>query len=172
MCIHCHVGTRFGHWRSGCHLCFRAQSTFTLASLIQEQVKQYFSQISSLQLSSVVLHSCIGNTSVKATFNCISRHQSRLVLCIYSAFYYFKFKAINSYQHDSVMRRLLNQLNFYIMPVFNVDGYNFSWTTVDPAVNVFQFSLIFLKLMYYLKERWVRLQNTVVLFSWIQNNYW
>lgn len=28
------------------------------------------------------------------------------------------------------MRRLLNQLNFYIMPVFNVDGYHFSWTTV------------------------------------------
>lgn len=29
-----------------------------------------------------------------------------------------------------MMRRLLNQLNFYIMPVFNVDGYHFSWTTV------------------------------------------
>lgn len=28
------------------------------------------------------------------------------------------------------MRRLLNQLNFYVMPVFNVDGYHFSWTTV------------------------------------------
>lgn len=39
-------------------------------------------------------------------------------------------QAINSYQYDSVMRRLLNQLNFYIMPVFNVDGYQFSWTTV------------------------------------------
>uniref|UniRef100_A0A3Q4I3J7 Carboxypeptidase A6 n=1 Tax=Neolamprologus brichardi TaxID=32507 RepID=A0A3Q4I3J7_NEOBR len=36
---------------------------------------------------------------------------------------------INSYQYDSVMTRLLNQLNFYIMPVFNVDGYRFSWTT-------------------------------------------
>lgn len=42
----------------------------------------------------------------------------------------FQFKAINSYQYDSVIRRLLNQLNFYIMPVFNVDGYHFSWTTV------------------------------------------
>ncbi|KAM8823000.1 carboxypeptidase A6 isoform 2-T2 [Spinachia spinachia] len=42
---------------------------------------------------------------------------------------WFVKEAINSYQHDSVMRRLLNQLNFYIMPVFNVDGYHFSWTT-------------------------------------------
>uniref|UniRef100_A0A8C2XBU2 Carboxypeptidase A6 n=1 Tax=Cyclopterus lumpus TaxID=8103 RepID=A0A8C2XBU2_CYCLU len=42
---------------------------------------------------------------------------------------WFVKEAINSYQHDSVMRRLLHQLNFYIMPVFNVDGYHFSWTT-------------------------------------------
>eukprot|EP00063_Salmo_salar_P062041 XP_014036876.1 PREDICTED: carboxypeptidase A6 isoform X3 [Salmo salar] len=38
-------------------------------------------------------------------------------------------EALHSYQYDSVMRRLMNQLNFYIMPVFNVDGYIFSWTT-------------------------------------------
>ncbi|XP_010732359.1 carboxypeptidase A6 [Larimichthys crocea] len=42
---------------------------------------------------------------------------------------WFVKEAINSYQYDSMMRRLLNQLNFYIMPVFNVDGYHFSWTT-------------------------------------------
>lgn len=42
---------------------------------------------------------------------------------------WFVKEAINSYQHDSVMTRLLNQLNFYIMPVLNVDGYRFSWTT-------------------------------------------
>ncbi|XP_075906397.1 carboxypeptidase A6 isoform X1 [Nelusetta ayraudi] len=42
---------------------------------------------------------------------------------------WFVKEAINSYQYDSVMRRLLNQLHFYIMPVFNVDGYQFSWTT-------------------------------------------
>uniref|UniRef100_A0A3B4UK53 Carboxypeptidase A6 n=1 Tax=Seriola dumerili TaxID=41447 RepID=A0A3B4UK53_SERDU len=42
---------------------------------------------------------------------------------------WFVKEAISSYQYDSVMRRLLNQLNFYIMPVFNVDGYHFSWTT-------------------------------------------
>uniref|UniRef100_A0A3Q3VSU2 Peptidase M14 domain-containing protein n=1 Tax=Mola mola TaxID=94237 RepID=A0A3Q3VSU2_MOLML len=42
---------------------------------------------------------------------------------------WFVKEAISSYQHDSVMRRLLNQLNFYVMPVFNVDGYDFSWTT-------------------------------------------
>ncbi|XP_059900669.1 carboxypeptidase A6 [Gadus macrocephalus] len=42
---------------------------------------------------------------------------------------WFVKEAINSYQHDSVMRRLMNQLNFYIMPVLNVDGYHYSWTT-------------------------------------------
>uniref|UniRef100_W5MHP4 Peptidase M14 domain-containing protein n=1 Tax=Lepisosteus oculatus TaxID=7918 RepID=W5MHP4_LEPOC len=26
------------------------------------------------------------------------------------------------------MRRLMNNLYFYVMPVFNVDGYHFSWT--------------------------------------------
>ncbi|KAM9332038.1 carboxypeptidase A6 [Pholidichthys leucotaenia] len=42
---------------------------------------------------------------------------------------WFVKEAINSYHYDSVMTRLLNQINFYIMPVFNVDGYHFSWTT-------------------------------------------
>uniref|UniRef100_A0A3B4F0A4 Carboxypeptidase A6 n=1 Tax=Pundamilia nyererei TaxID=303518 RepID=A0A3B4F0A4_9CICH len=44
---------------------------------------------------------------------------------------WFVKEAINSYQYDSVMTRLLNQLNFYIMPVFNVDGYRFSWITLQ-----------------------------------------
>ncbi|XP_077411137.1 carboxypeptidase A6 [Vanacampus margaritifer] len=42
---------------------------------------------------------------------------------------WFVKEALNSYRYDSAMRRLLNQINFYIMPVFNVDGYHFSWTT-------------------------------------------
>uniref|UniRef100_A0A3B1JWK8 Carboxypeptidase A6 n=1 Tax=Astyanax mexicanus TaxID=7994 RepID=A0A3B1JWK8_ASTMX len=42
---------------------------------------------------------------------------------------WFVKEAVNSYQHDSSMRRLMNQLNFYIMPVFNVDGYHYSWKT-------------------------------------------
>ncbi|KAK9953379.1 hypothetical protein ABG768_017376 [Culter alburnus] len=42
---------------------------------------------------------------------------------------WFVKEALNSYQHDSSMRRLMNQLNFYIMPVFNVDGYHYSWKT-------------------------------------------
>ncbi|XP_067291108.1 carboxypeptidase A6 [Pseudorasbora parva] len=42
---------------------------------------------------------------------------------------WFVKEALNSYQHDSNMRRLMNQLNFYIMPVFNVDGYHYSWKT-------------------------------------------
>ncbi|KTG37939.1 hypothetical protein cypCar_00032679 [Cyprinus carpio] len=44
---------------------------------------------------------------------------------------WFVKEALNSYQHDSSMRRLMNQLNFYIMPVFNVDGYHYSWETVS-----------------------------------------
>ncbi|XP_072513616.1 carboxypeptidase A6 [Salminus brasiliensis] len=42
---------------------------------------------------------------------------------------WFVKEAVNSYRHDSSMRRLMNQLNFYIMPVFNVDGYHYSWKT-------------------------------------------
>ncbi|XP_024135976.1 carboxypeptidase A6 [Oryzias melastigma] len=42
---------------------------------------------------------------------------------------WFVKEAISSYQYDSVMTRLLNQLSFYIMPVFNVDGYQYSWNT-------------------------------------------
>ncbi|KAJ8277683.1 hypothetical protein GJAV_G00078550 [Gymnothorax javanicus] len=42
---------------------------------------------------------------------------------------WFVKEALHSYKYDSLMRRLMNQLNFYIMPVFNVDGYHFSWTT-------------------------------------------
>ncbi|XP_061660995.1 carboxypeptidase A6 isoform X1 [Syngnathoides biaculeatus] len=42
---------------------------------------------------------------------------------------WFVKEALNSYRYDPATRRLLNQLNFYIMPVFNVDGYHFSWTT-------------------------------------------
>lgn len=41
------------------------------------------------------------------------------------------------------MRRLLNQLHFYIMPVFNVDGYQFSWTTVRFCLFVFLIHLRF-----------------------------
>ncbi|KAF5903570.1 carboxypeptidase A6 [Clarias magur] len=40
---------------------------------------------------------------------------------------WFVKEALNSYQQDPSMRRLLKHLNFYIMPVFNVDGYHYSW---------------------------------------------
>ncbi|XP_053874891.1 carboxypeptidase A6 isoform X2 [Malaclemys terrapin pileata] len=41
---------------------------------------------------------------------------------------WFVKEALQTYQSDPAMRRMLNQLYFYIMPVFNVDGYHFSWT--------------------------------------------
>lgn len=55
------------------------------------------------------------------SINCGRRSQSRALWT----------QALNSYQHDSSMRRLMNQLNFYIMPVFNVDGYHYSWKKVS-----------------------------------------
>ncbi|XP_051785133.1 carboxypeptidase A6 [Erpetoichthys calabaricus] len=42
---------------------------------------------------------------------------------------WFVKEALHSYNTDPVTRRLLNQFYFYIMPVLNVDGYHFSWTT-------------------------------------------
>ncbi|XP_069047653.1 carboxypeptidase A6 [Lepisosteus oculatus] len=41
---------------------------------------------------------------------------------------WFVKEALQSYHYDPVMRRLMNNLYFYVMPVFNVDGYHFSWT--------------------------------------------
>ncbi|XP_078397357.1 carboxypeptidase A6 [Cetorhinus maximus] len=42
---------------------------------------------------------------------------------------WFVKEAVQTYRNDPAMRRLLKQLYFYIMPVFNVDGYHYSWTT-------------------------------------------
>lgn len=41
---------------------------------------------------------------------------------------WFVKEAIETYQRDPAMKQMLNQLYFYIMPVFNVDGYHYSWT--------------------------------------------
>ncbi|XP_069477252.1 carboxypeptidase A6 isoform X2 [Ambystoma mexicanum] len=41
---------------------------------------------------------------------------------------WFVKEAIDTWQSDPAMKRMLNQLFFYIMPVFNVDGYRYSWT--------------------------------------------
>uniref|UniRef100_A0A8C5N134 Carboxypeptidase A6 n=1 Tax=Leptobrachium leishanense TaxID=445787 RepID=A0A8C5N134_9ANUR len=42
---------------------------------------------------------------------------------------WFVREALNTYNRDSSMRKILNLLNIYVMPVLNVDGYHFSWTT-------------------------------------------
>ncbi|XP_028924061.1 carboxypeptidase A6 isoform X1 [Ornithorhynchus anatinus] len=42
---------------------------------------------------------------------------------------WFVKEALQTYRSDPAMRRMLNHLYFYIMPVFNVDGYHFSWTS-------------------------------------------
>ncbi|XP_005066810.1 carboxypeptidase A6 isoform X1 [Mesocricetus auratus] len=41
---------------------------------------------------------------------------------------WFAREALLTYKTDPAMRKMLNHLYFYIMPVFNVDGYHFSWT--------------------------------------------
>ncbi|XP_024594797.1 carboxypeptidase A6-like [Neophocaena asiaeorientalis asiaeorientalis] len=41
---------------------------------------------------------------------------------------WFVKEALLTYRSDPTMRKMLNHLYFYIMPVFNVDGYHFSWT--------------------------------------------
>lgn len=41
---------------------------------------------------------------------------------------WFVREAILTYKTDPAMRKMLNHLYFYIMPVLNVDGYHFSWT--------------------------------------------
>ncbi|XP_055459495.1 carboxypeptidase A6 [Psammomys obesus] len=41
---------------------------------------------------------------------------------------WFVREALLTYKTDPAMRKMLNHLYFYIMPVFNVDGYHFSWT--------------------------------------------
>lgn len=50
----------------------------------------------------------------------------------------FLLQALQTYQTDPTMRRMLTQLYFYIMPVFNVDGYHFSWTNVSTISSITQ----------------------------------
>ncbi|CAH2285351.1 carboxypeptidase A6 [Pelobates cultripes] len=42
---------------------------------------------------------------------------------------WFVKEALNTYHLDPSMKKILTLLNVYIMPVFNVDGYHYSWTT-------------------------------------------
>ncbi|XP_032171708.1 carboxypeptidase A6 [Mustela erminea] len=42
---------------------------------------------------------------------------------------WFVKEALLTYRSDPTMRKMLSHLYFYIMPVFNVDGYHFSWTS-------------------------------------------
>ncbi|CAI5775666.1 mast cell carboxypeptidase A-like [Podarcis lilfordi] len=41
---------------------------------------------------------------------------------------WFVKQAVRTYETDKVMFKLLNNLNFYILPVFNIDGYVWTWT--------------------------------------------
>ncbi|XP_075067481.1 carboxypeptidase A6 [Mixophyes fleayi] len=41
---------------------------------------------------------------------------------------WFVKEAINTHKSDPVMKKILDQFYVYVMPVFNVDGYRYSWT--------------------------------------------
>ncbi|XP_074047219.1 mast cell carboxypeptidase A [Macrotis lagotis] len=41
---------------------------------------------------------------------------------------WFVYQAAKTYGRNKIMTKLLDRLNFYVLPVFNVDGYIWSWT--------------------------------------------
>ncbi|NP_001861.2 mast cell carboxypeptidase A preproprotein [Homo sapiens] len=41
---------------------------------------------------------------------------------------WFVYQATKTYGRNKIMTKLLDRMNFYILPVFNVDGYIWSWT--------------------------------------------
>ncbi|KAG8511396.1 Carboxypeptidase B [Galemys pyrenaicus] len=41
---------------------------------------------------------------------------------------WFVYQTTKIYGKDKIMTKLLDQMNFYVLPVFNVDGYIWSWT--------------------------------------------
>ncbi|KAM6159942.1 mast cell carboxypeptidase A [Erethizon dorsatum] len=41
---------------------------------------------------------------------------------------WFVYQATKSYGKNKIMTKLLDRMNFYVLPVFNVDGYIWSWT--------------------------------------------
>ncbi|KAJ6669406.1 hypothetical protein lerEdw1_008215 [Lerista edwardsae] len=43
---------------------------------------------------------------------------------------WFVKQAVKTYGNDKVMTKLLDMLNFYVLPVYNIDGYIWTWTEV------------------------------------------
>jgi murein tripeptide amidase MpaA len=41
------------------------------------------------------------------------------------------FQMLTKYDNSGVITFLMNHLDFYILPVFNVDGYAYTWTKVN-----------------------------------------
>ena len=45
---------------------------------------------------------------------------------------------MTTYRSDSQMTSLLNQMDVYVLPVFNIDGYDYTWKSVcNLCLNVF-----------------------------------
>lgn len=43
-------------------------------------------------------------------------------------------QAVNNYGKDTVTTKLLDGLDFYVVPVVNIDGYIYTWTKVNGAI--------------------------------------
>ena len=42
----------------------------------------------------------------------------------------FHVQAVRTYKHEVHMTEFLEKLDFYVLPVFNIDGYVYTWTKV------------------------------------------
>jgi murein tripeptide amidase MpaA len=41
---------------------------------------------------------------------------------------YIAYTLLSNYSHDATITHLVDQFDYYILPVFNVDGYAYTWT--------------------------------------------
>lgn len=44
---------------------------------------------------------------------------------------FLNFQILQNYRDNPRIRRFLRNLDFYVLPVLNIDGYIYSWTTVS-----------------------------------------
>ena len=42
---------------------------------------------------------------------------------------YIAHSLLSNYSHDQTITHFVDQFDYYILPVFNVDGYVYTWTT-------------------------------------------
>lgn len=50
---------------------------------------------------------------------------------------YIAHALLSNYSVDPTITHLVDQFDYYILPVFNVDGYAYTWTKGDPSAEIF-----------------------------------